>query len=293
MNLSKLFLTLALTCNLLTFCQDNEKEFNYLFVHGLGGDRNQIRPYIDYKVIKKGIACHSFNGPEVNEGSFFKSCLGQEDDIEQISDGITDKNISNPLIGVGVSKGAATLINTVGSQAIPNIKALVLESPFANASEVVRNHKLARYSALGFLFGGDRLAKWSFPNYKPDGIQPIKVVNKIPRDVPIMIFHSKKDALIDIEHSRKLYLELIKENRDNVYLIETEDGDHANVIWNQTRKNLFILNVIHEFYKKYNLPYCPELIKNIDLKKFQPSLKEIQKKLMPQSSGFSSLTSKL
>lgn len=285
MSLSKLFLTLALTSNLLTLCQVADNEFNYLFVHGLGGDKNQIRPYTDYKIIKRGISFHAFNGPEVQAGSFFQSCLGQEGDINVIAKTIKANKISKPIIGVGVSKGAATLINIAGSQAIPNIKALVLESPFANASEVVKNHKIVRSLGLGFIFGGDRMAKWSFPNYKPDGIQPIKLVNKIQHDVPIIIFHSKKDALIDIDHSRKLYIELIKEKRNNVYLIETENGDHANIIWSKTKENLFVVNVVHEFYKKHNLPYYPELIKNIDLKKFQPSLKEIEKKLKTSNSS--------
>lgn len=272
-NVRKLFLIITFNCNFIANLpivklkkRNNIQEIEYLFAHGFGGNKNQIIYYQDCNIIPKPHKGISFNGPEVTTGKYPNlrtTAMGQEKDIEVIT--LALKNMKKSVVGIGVSKGASTWINAAAHQEnINKIKALVLESPFFDATDVI--HKLF---FLNYIPGGQyitqKLTKGFLGHYKPTGIQPIHSIKKITnKKLPILLIHSKKDMIVDIEHSRKLYNSLIEEGFTNVHLVETASGKHANLA-----NKLSVQKAVNAFYKRYKIHHNTELTINTHIYNFQ------------------------
>lgn len=270
--------------NSIEICiNENNQNFEYLFAHGLAAGKKQLTHYFDIIPIQgKGLA---FDCIDANNIPLYPSIIkirptafGQEKDIEVLTQAI--KNINVPIIGIGVSKGAACWINTVAhTQDINKIAALVLESPFANVNEIIQKFKFVDY--LNYIPFGQFIvnkgAEKILCHYKSDGMQPITSIKKITnKKLPIFIIHSKEDRLIPINHSRRLYKEFIKNGFSNVYLVEIDLGHHAGIIYADPLKTFQI--TVNSFYKKFNLPYNHN-IELVDIKQYQPSLEEIDKRI--------------
>jgi len=281
--------------NLETLSQKNN--FVYLFAHGLGGSEKQAQFYINKKIILDEKNCFSGNGPEVKSVQLVfplgssepheqaiiaqeKVVLGQDADVDVIKTVIKkipeNAEEKNTIIGVGVSKGAATLINAAGVIQDPRLRLLVLESPFADANDVAaRLGVITEYIPGGKAFAGS-IAGSMFNAYKRTGMQPITSVKNIPKDVVVILMHSKQDKLISIVHSYKLYNEFVKTGHET-YLIETETGAHAGVLHGLGGKN--VVRIVHAIYKKLDLPFDASLLSvDTDLKKYQPTIEDIIKK---------------
>ncbi len=251
----------------MTLKQNNPKESIAIFAHGLGGDADQRIYYHD----TIGCPIVGQNGPEWDRTKYGhnigpqQSCLAQEDDIFVITKQIKKYTQENKnIILFGVSKGAATMINTIAWLAthnpdlLKNINAVILESPFASVEKVV-----ARIVGINFdeqtKHTNKSIAHEYFPNYNPENITPIKSVTSmwdtVNRNLVIVFVHSKQDKLIDITDSQLLHGTLKQKNFKNLYLIEAQTGQHANIFWGPDRKH--ILEKLHEIYRKHNLPIQP------------------------------------
>lgn len=261
----------------------------YFFAHGLGGCALNKHGYT--KLFLPQYPCYAYNGPEIINGFDAKKVvLGQENDIAALEDGLklmNQETANKPFVGFGVSKGAATWINAAAKLKPANLKALVLESPFADANDEAYDVGKKEYGLEYVPFGREiatYFMKKMYPGYNPDGPQPITSIKHLPI-IPIMLIHSEEDKLIHVNHSRRLYRELIKDGRTNVYLVEIANGEHADLLGNFWPKNdddeelLDYLKPVHAFYKEYNLPYDQELASDATLSNYQPSLEEITEKI--------------
>jgi hypothetical protein len=302
----------------------NHTEYTTIFAHGLGGDRKQVQYYENAVIGGKIIA---ENGPEWQDREYFEtrrpeleSCLAQDADIKVITQQM-EKLPNENIILLGVSKGAATMINTMGylsvqkSPRLNNIKAVIVESPFAVPENVALN--IIRKSC-GSFFGPcmktscdtslghyvlKKIETKLYPNYKPKGITPIKAVkeqwNNVDKNTVIIFIHSKTDTLISINDSRLLYSELQKLGFKNLYFIEALNGEHGNVFWGPDQDS--VIKKLSLIYAKHNLPLTElnlALIKSIDSKQeqallteMQPSEKEVYQMLHPWKAWFTKLVS--
>jgi len=270
------------------FIKSQNKEFEYLFIHGLAAGKEQLKFY--QRIIPTPYEGIAFDCVDVQEKPLYPELIkipptafGQEKDIEIFSDFI--KNSERKIIGIGVSKGAACWINIASkNEYIDKLAALVLESPFADINEIICRFKFVdylNYIPCGYLIT-QSYAKKILKYYDPFGMQPLTSIQKIKnKELPIFLIHSKADKLIPINHSRKLYKEFLKNGFKNVYLVETEHAKHANVLTQDT-ENLF-KKTIHSFYKKFNFPYNQELIE-YDIDNFKPSIEEIDKRIKNDTS---------
>jgi hypothetical protein len=288
-----------------------------IFAHGLGGNASHSQAY------RNLIGCPIVgeNGPEWN-GVIYgsaaqRSCLAQEADIAIVAKQIAER-VQNNIMLLGVSKGAATMLNTVGwlavnnPSALTNVRAVILDSPFSTPESVAAKvagqfveESLGTTSAhcieSSMNWSSSRpiirmLTTQAYPNYQPNGITPIKSVttlwNTVDKNMVIVFIHSKQDKLISINDSRLLYLELKKLGLVNLYLIEAEAGEHGNVCWGLNRK--YIFRTLCLIYLRHNLP-IPQLSSTDsqalhlfyeqqgqrELEKIQPSVKEIDERLHP------------
>lgn len=193
----------------------------------------------------------------------------------------------NGVIGYGYSRGAATWLTTLGTGNAPYMpNVLIVEAPFATT----HNTSLFAFiksslQSLAELFAFDqtttdhllkRIVGSFFQQHDVGGTQPINVVANIPHDLPILLVHAQDDAVIPIDDSRKLYLELVKSGHKHVYLLELPEGGHGLCLWGPYGE--LYRNVVHTFYQKYNLPYNPDFAQGISLENYQPTEQDIENK---------------
>jgi hypothetical protein len=157
----------------------------------------------------------------------------------------------------------------------------VLESPFDNLKSVIK-HLLKRFHMYWMPFSkeiGIKIAQTHFPSLDMDGIFPENSVNSIPKHIPILIVHSKKDKVIPINSSRKLYVALRESEHHHVHLLELDRGTHGKLMIGPDAQ--IYQDVVHAFYKKYSLPYHEEFACRGEplLTLCQPSIAEVKKKI--------------
>jgi alpha-beta hydrolase superfamily lysophospholipase len=222
----------------------------YFFSHGLGGNKKQAYHYqqeeqmIGNTLITfdfPDVLPHGFNAKEVN--------LGQEQDVATVEKEFEKiKGTQDKVVLFGVSRGAATLVNFLGKCPCPEVKAVILESPFDHVQSVIEfKYYVSAVHALVPMF---------FAKYNPHGMQPITSAPTIRTDVPILIICSEQDSLIPCSSSIALYRALKKAGNNHVHLLNVAQGDHGKILWGA--KGAEYRNVVHAFYKKYNLPYNGE-----------------------------------
>lgn len=211
-----------------------------IYCHGLGGNKKEAQYFhVQYGYPNAFIQgpCESFDFKDVNNPN--SSCLGQEADIAYLHE-ICKKYEKVRLFGI--SRGASTIANYAGLCQPHNLISLVLESPFDDVQTIIQH-----------LTGRNNDDTSMYPNYKPCGIQPIKLVAQIPSSMPILIICSKQDTLIPVSSSANLYKKLRQTGHNNAYLLIVDHGSHANIL--NGKDGAMVKNVIHAFYRAQNQPH--------------------------------------
>lgn len=173
----------------------------------------------------------------------------------------------------GISRGASAVINFMGIYNPPEVKALILESPFDSVATIIDSmmqkfcHNLLPHSF------GEYLMEFIFKRYKRDGIRPIDVVDQINKNVPILIICSKQDQLVPWYSSVRLYKKLQEAGYNHVYIYGAHYGKHSKIL--QDKDGETFQAVVHAFCQKYNLPHSPKIARKGKnrLKMCQPSVK--------------------
>lgn len=216
----------------------------HMFSHGVGGNAYQAGYYIHHGILPESTIAFHFDDWHDDAYDRTKTALGQKPDIDVLNYHFT-KVFDNqePVVLFGVSRGAATVINFVGSHKPAQVKALILESPFAHVDDVINN-----MTAAAQVLPTNLIMKAVFPAYNPKGEQPIKLINQIPQDIPIAFICSKEDALVPYTSTERLYKALIAAGRRNVYLLVLPKGKHANLLDDPRYKKF-----VDDFLKIYGL----------------------------------------
>ena len=238
---------------------DEEKEYCYLFSHGIADSQKQADPYLNTDIIRCPLV--TFNFADSWNGklrlNYTQSSFGQENEIERLEHVYNDHCASKKTILMGVSRGAAVAINFAASNP-PSLSALLLESPYDCADNAVAA-LVRRLLKIPFRWVGSAIVSFVFGKYKKDGIHPIDQVAKIRKDMPILIFCLEGDTTVPVSSSVNLYTALKNSGHSNTYLYALPAGaTHARVIYDQKCIPL-MQQVTHAFYKKHNLPYDPAL----------------------------------
>lgn len=248
--------------------------FPVLFSHGITDDCSQGARYVKgAKTADCGVQSTEtdtrylfeekpalFNYPDAGTGwtKYTKVCLstlGQENEIE-----LLDKNYhqlceflpeEDGVIVFGVSRGAATAANFVAIKNPKKIRALILEAPFDNAVNLARN-------MLKKIPYGESLAPYflsaAFPWHKQaGGIHPENLISSLPLTLPILLISSKEDATVPSSSVVHLFNLLKESGHTEVYLLVTEQGAHAKVLWGPDGEQY--QKITHAFFARYGLPH--------------------------------------
>ena len=193
-----------------------------------------------------------------------------------------------------VSQGAATYINSDKSK-YKKPRAIIFESPLFFANSAISHKKVPSKGYWKKII--PHFAPLIFPNYKPDGKQPLDSnLFHTYKDIPIIIVVHKEDPVVPHENSLALYYAACKERETeenkNVYLIETEENNptnrsHFGLFKNNTRDKFRIRDIIYTILRKHEIVYHKK--KNSETKQYEDFLdhddKEHYEKIMSKISS--------
>lgn len=222
--------------------------------NGLGSEEGYVQQVLgnDLRVVKVGT-------PSILADLGQSGCQGYLRDALQKED--------KPGIVYATSQGTATAINYLAScDKKENIQALVLEAVLASGNSAI-HHTLTGTSGVNdasySYYILPYLARIVFPCYRAAGEQPIKALDNLPKDIPIIIVHSKNDMQLPYDGACALYYGLRSKGNDNVYFISKDGFSHINILYSDPERN-----VVRSILKKHDLlKTSPEVS---DLSEFQP-----------------------
>lgn len=179
-----------------------------IFVHGIGSVRSGDNAVelaarlvgLGYNVLMFDLRGHGSSGGDKVSGGFFERW-----DVLGAFDYLLERGVDRGRIGLmGFSMGAATSIMAAAEE--PRITALVADSPYANASDLI-----ARESARKTPF-----PEWLIPVFIPTtklfakGLYRIDIDELVPErdvarlDYPVFVIHGMADDRIPWEHGQRV-----------------------------------------------------------------------------------------
>lgn len=155
---------------------------------------------------------------------------GVQDDVESaLRMLVARKDVAADRIVVfGQSLGGAIAIHRVAHTAYrQNIRALVVESPFASYRQIARD-KLASFWLTWPL-------QWPLSYTVSDNYSPAKAIDRVS-PTPLLIIHGDKDEVVSVEHGRQLF-DLAEEPKQ---LWIVEGGGHIQAFRQQRYRDQLI-----------------------------------------------------
>lgn len=225
-----------------------------------------------------GRSKHRPFGKQTNRGKMF---MGQTEDIQLLTEKLNEHK-DEPVILYGASRGAACAVSTLGEMKnINNIQALILESPPADMLDAIDNFSAKLGIPLPrFLF---RKIFYKYPEnpYTPfDAVKDITAKNK---HLPIFIFTTAGDAVVNPSQPWKLYVEFKEAGCENVYICESPKGRHCKMhLLDEADAHNHYHAPVQAFYKRHGLlqeHYAHFKCNHIDIKMFQPTIEAAQQKI--------------
>ena len=263
----------------------------YLFAHGLGANQHQAQALMpknnSHWILQEPLAGFDFPDSRPKHMDYDPKLvnLGQSLDIERLLFAYHKTRNEFPnhkIVLSGISRGAVTILNTAAlnpEEFATNVGCIIAESPFDSFSSVVK-HLLKRFH-IGWIPFSRKLAiryvKKTFPQFDINGIFPINIAHLIPPGMPIMIVCVDPDKTVPSKSPCMLYTLLVETGHTEVYLLKLAAGNHGKLIMGPEGE--VYQNVIHAFYKRYELPYEESFAKKGEsiLRFCQPNLQEMNK----------------
>jgi Prolyl oligopeptidase family len=277
----------------------------YLYSHGIAASRHNVRQFLERYKKSNGIEHHNerytIADPFVtfdyhdawywttgNEwflkqrqllrrlirGHYKNASLAQKADIDQLNSVYLEhKNELDRFILYGISRGGSTILAFLGRENPNSIAAAVVESLYASIDDIVE-HKI-KALRLQYLISknmGLKLVAKVFKKYRPHGSKPVDWLPDVDPSVPILIVCSTSDLLVPWTSSYSIYCALRATGHDKVHILILHRGMHGFLI--QGADGDKYQRVVHAFYKKYDLPYDPEIaaLGEADFANCQPSI---------------------
>ncbi len=207
-----------------------------ILMHGYPADKGNILPATLFLHKTYNLLYFDFRYLGKSKGRY--STIGKNEIMDLLAaiQYLHTRNINE--VGVwGFSLGAAVALMTAPSA--PEIKAIVAESSYANLNLMVYEYysiPLIKYP-LGVL---TRLWAWLFLHVDIKKVSPALAAEKLK--IPVLLIHSKKDAVISFKHALLLQKALSQNLQAKLIVLDnTQHGEHF----------INYDTVIEKFYNKY------------------------------------------
>jgi pimeloyl-ACP methyl ester carboxylesterase len=223
---------------------DNEKP-TIIFVHGIGGMRSgDNATEIAYHLVDQGfnvllfdLRAHGSSGGDYVSGGYF-----EQQDVLGAIDFLVKRGVTTDDIGViGFSMGAGTSILALVEE--PGIRALVVDSPYARASDLLTNETALKTGIpkwLSSIFIPTAKAMASlFYGIDIGALVPEEAVRQLT--YPILVIHGEEDTRIPYTHGERVYGEAYQGS--TIWLVP--GVDHADAFLDYPEE--YILRVTEYF----------------------------------------------
>ncbi|MCL4229289.1 DUF1749 domain-containing protein [Candidatus Dependentiae bacterium] len=215
--------------------------------------------------------------------------LGQRKCIQQLDEFVKASRVleNNKILCFGASQGAATILNylaTLSEEQKQKIAAIILEGPVIDGNEAIRHTAANTFPPASYLpfsrIWLPWIAKTQLPAYNPFGKQAIRMSDKIPKNVPVILLHATGDPEVPIDTTRKFYQTLIKNGHQDVYLFEVPVEQHLELLYSDKQQEF--LNAILRIYDESDVPlplrYTYDTTNN-NVESYKPSLEEVSNRI--------------
>lgn len=240
----------------LLFSACEAEQIVTLFVHGIADSHTQGAPF---RGMMPG-PVESFNF-EDSTSHFWRlnlssSSLGQKNELKKIAKEWQRINEKFPhadgFILVGVSRGASVIINFVATHKPQKVKALILDSPFDSIEWLIK-HQMDRLRLPEKIVRmGFACMFWKL-NFK--GIFPIKVINHIHEDIPMLFITIENDHLVPNYSTHNLMNARAKCGYQNMHHLHLMQGRHGKLLLGPDAE--IYKQAVHAFFAQYGIP-CNE-----------------------------------
>lgn len=187
-----------------------------------------------------------------------KLCLAQEKDLAIFKQAYDDfvvtlgeENHKKSIVLYGKSRGAATVFNFTALEHPKEVNAIVCEGLFDSIEHV----KVAAPS---------RLVRWissilhKISHFDHKGVVPIKLVEQIPKDMPVLLITSHNDAIVPYACTMNVYNQLRMTGHNKVHILVLKKASHTSYSHGDKQETKLYENIVHAYYKKYGLPHIAE-----------------------------------
>ena len=151
------------------------------------------------------VCTFDFEGSGYSEGEYISLGFHEKNQLKNIVDFIENYPGVGEIGLWGRSMGAATSL--IYASIDKRIKAIVVDSPFADFRRVAKEMCMAQVSIPGFLIEGaiSIIGKSVYKKNKMkiNEIKPIEAVKKC--DIPVIFVHARDDDLVNFQHTLDLY----------------------------------------------------------------------------------------
>lgn len=186
---------------------------------------------------------------------FTKLNLAQEADINALLKTYNDHIQKYPdtyIVAYGVSRGAGTLCTFLAKHQPENIKALILEAPFDTVPHLFKHSWPTIHSMI-------MTALPKVTSYDPNGDSPIASIEKISKDLPILMVSSRIDDVIPYPCAKAMMRKFAKNGHNKVHLLVLDKSSHSGYAFDNAADKVKYETVVHAFYKHYGLPFDENL----------------------------------
>lgn len=226
-----------------------------IFAHGFGDDKGQAKPYYNRSYFVADWV-YSFDFIDAKYSALYRSysfiakaffssarrysAIGQKSDIDHLVKAIEDVVQIHPgaaILLYGVSRGAVTVINSLGTLAqqddkrylLSSVVGAILESPFASSHDVIDAFLPAIPLGIKCM-----LFSWLYPNHQLTGEQPIKLVPFMPLDIPLLMVASVRDTIVPYSSTLRLYDFIVSQRHGKpevapVVWCSLSEGEHGRL----------------------------------------------------------------
>jgi len=176
------------------------------------------------------------------------------DCLDLIYTELARKNPKAPLVIAATCIGAKIALEFAANRNCNHIQALILESPFINVTQLMKNLDSAYGNWLPFDIKS--VLKWYFSNSKAALVNPHADLARINPRLPIFIAHRHNDTMCTDLDMYQLIQELKKSGNKNIYLLVLGDDRHSHGHLNNIKE---FAQATNAFLAAYNLPHSAEL----------------------------------
>ncbi len=207
----------------------------FLFAHGIDPRsktcKQQAQAYIDNNIITG--PCYTFDFKDGLKTVNF----GQQDDCNLLKDAyqkVIKKHKDTTIILVGISRGAVAILNTFATHPTIDwspVKAVILESPYANVGDMAEQIASSYLFFIPFKKKLMRKLINILPNYNPEGMQTLTLIEHIKTTIPLFIGYSQADKTVPPEGTRCL-IAALRADGHAVTSWPTPRGHHSTLACN-------------------------------------------------------------